>query len=390
MKRIGVITGTRAEYGLLKPLIQKISKDTSLELQLYVTAMHLSPEFGMTVNEIYEDGYPISKKIETLMSSDTGVGVLKSMGLTLISFSEAFNELQPDLVIVLGDRTEVFAAATAAYMLGIPLAHIHGGEVTEGAYDEAIRHSVTKMSYLHFTSTNDYKKRVIQLGEDPKRVFNVGAIGLDSIKELKTLSKEKFEESIDFKLDKYSFLVTFHPVTLEDETSKIHFSNLIEALDVFENTTIIFTKPNADKGGRELIKMIDDYVLKNPTKALAFTSLGQIRYLSALQFVSIVIGNSSSGIIETPSYKTPTVNIGDRQKGRVMAKNIINCNPISEEIKKAIQLGMSEKFKNNLTNEISPYGNGTSSQKIIDVIKKVSDVNLKKEFYNIAFNHKHE
>lgn len=387
MKKIAIITGTRAEYGLLKPLMRKINHDPLLELQVYVTAMHLSPEFGMTVNEIKNDGLVVTKRIETLLSSDTGIGVLKSMGLTLISFSEAFEELRPDLVIVLGDRTEIFAAATSAYMLGIPIAHIHGGEVTEGAYDEAIRHSITKMSYWHFTSTESYRKRVIQLGEDPKRVFNVGAIGLDSIQDLKTLSKNEFQQSIDFKLDKYSFLVTFHPVTLEKETSKAQFSEILEAIDEFENTTIIITKPNADKGGRQLIQMIEDYVVKNPTKAKSFTSLGQIRYLSALQIVDVVIGNSSSGIIETPSYNTPTVNIGDRQKGRVMAKNIINCKPNKQDIVKAIRLGISKEFKASVINEISPYGDGTASNKILDLIKQTDKIDLKKEFYNITFNH---
>jgi GDP/UDP-N,N'-diacetylbacillosamine 2-epimerase (hydrolysing) len=389
MMKIAVITGTRAEYGLLRPLIKKINEHPIFELQLYVTAMHLSPEFGLTINEIKSDGFAITKKIETLMSSDTGVGVVKSMGLTLISFSEAFNELKPDLVIVLGDRTEIFSAATAAHVLGIPIAHIHGGEVTEGAYDEAIRHSITKMSYWHFTATEEYRKRVIQLGESPKRVFNVGAIGLDSIKDLKLLSKEEFEKSINFKLAKNSFLVTFHPVTLEDYTFQKQFQALLEALSQFEETTIIFTKPNSDKGGRELIKMIDDYVSKS-SNSIAFNSLGQLRYLSALQYVTMVIGNSSSGIIETPSFKIPTVNIGDRQKGRVRAKNILDCNANKNDIIKTIQIGLSSKFKNQINKTINPYGDGTGSKKIINILNQTNRINLKKEFYNVIFEYKNE
>jgi len=383
MKKIAVITGTRAEYGLLRPLIQKIINEESLSLQLCVTAMHLSPDFGMTVEEIESNGVPIAKKIETLLSSDTSVGIVKSMGLTMISFSEALEELNPDLVIVLGDRTEILAATTSAYILGIPIAHIHGGETTEGAYDEAIRHSITKMSYWHFTSTEAYRNRVIQLGEHPNRVFNVGAIGLDSIKELELLSKVEFEKSIDFKLNKISFLITYHPETLNNSNGEVQFKELLNAIDVFEQTTIIITMPNSDKGGKQITKLINEYASKNKDKCVVFQSLGQLRYLSALQHVSMVIGNSSSGIIEAPSFNIPTINIGDRQKGRVMPHSVINCEPNKKAIKKSIEKAFTKEFQMRLKNQSNPYGAGNSSKKILEVICSKQKINLKKKFYDI-------
>lgn len=383
MKKIAVITGTRAEYGLLRPLIQKIINQDSLQLQLCVTAMHLSPDFGMTVSEIKDDGIPIAKKIETLLSSDTSTGTVKSMGLTMISFSEALEELNPDLVIVLGDRTEIFAAATSAYILGIPIAHIHGGETTEGAYDEAIRHSITKMSYWHFTSTDTYRNRVIQLGEHPDRVFNVGAIGLDSVKELKLLSKTEFEKSIKFKLNKTSFLVTYHPVTLENSDSELQFKELLNALDVYADASIIITMPNSDKGGKQIAKMINQYASSKKDRCVVFESLGQLRYLSALQHVSMVLGNSSSGIIEAPSFNVPTINIGDRQKGRVISESVVNCKPNQKAIEKAIKKAFSAEFQIALKKELNPYGTGNASEKIMKIICKEQIINLKKKFYDI-------
>ncbi len=383
MKKIAIVTGTRAEYGLLKPLIKKVYNDDYFELQLYVTAMHLSPEFGRTIQEIEEDGFPIRKKIETLMSSNTGVGVVKSMGLTQISFAEAFQELEPDFLIVLGDRTEILSVVTAAYMLGVPVGHLHGGETTEGAYDEGIRHSITKMSYYHFTSTQVYKNRVIQLGESPDRVFNVGAIGLDSIKELELLSKQEFEDSIKFKLGKVNFLITYHPVTLENNSAKNQMKNLLKAVDKFDDAKIIITKPNSDKGGRDIIQVIDEYVVQNAHKVIAFDSLGQLRYLSALQYVNVVIGNSSSGLIEVPEFNIPTVNIGDRQKGRFMPKSVINSEENESAIFKAIKKSLSDVFLKGIYNFDNPYGNGTTSSQIIKILKKNQIIDLKKKFYDI-------
>lgn len=383
MKKIAVITGTRAEYGLLKPLIQKVNNDTDFELQLIVTGMHLSPEFGMTINEIIDDKYPITKKIEVLLSSDSGVGVVKSMGLTMISFSDALSELKPDMVIVLGDRTEIFAAVVSAYTLGIPVSHVSGGETTEGAYDEGIRHAITKMSYLHFTSTDLYRKRVIQLGEHPNRVFNVGALGIDNIKNLKLLSKKAFEKSIDFTLDKKSVLITFHPVTLESVTAKSQFKELLIALDQLEETTLIFTKPNSDKDGRVIIKMIDEYVKSNSNKAISFISLGQLRYLSAIKHIDIVLGNSSSGIAEVPYFKKPTINIGDRQKGRIMSKSVINCAPNKKDITLAIKKAFDDKFLDEIQIQPNPYGNGTTSAQIMEILKNHPVNSIKKSFYDL-------
>ena len=384
-RKICVITGTRAEYGLLYWLMKEIKEDKDLELQIIATGMHLSYEFGLTYKEIEKD-FKIDKKIEMLLSSDTPIGISKSMGLAQISFAEAYDELKPDIVVVLGDRYEIFSAASAAMIARIPIAHIHGGETTEGAFDEAIRHSITKMSHLHFTATKEYKKRVIQLGENPKRVFNVGGMGIENIKRLKLLSKEEFEKSIGFKLNKKNILVTFHPVTLEKSTSKEQFKELLNAIDELSETNIIFTKANSDTDGRIINQMIDDYVSKNSNKAISFTSLGQLRYLSALQFVDAVVGNSSSGLTEASTFKIGTINIGDRQKSRIKAKSVIDCKPKKEEIKKAFNKLYSKEFQNMLKKIKNPYGDGMTSKKIVNILKSVElkDI-LKKSFYDIDF-----
>jgi GDP/UDP-N,N'-diacetylbacillosamine 2-epimerase (hydrolysing) len=345
MRKICVITGTRAEYGLLYWTMKGLQSDAEIDLSICVTGMHLSPEFGLTYKKILEDGFYITEKVETLLSSDTSVGIAKSIGLGIISFSEVFERIQPDLILVLGDRFEIFAACSAAMVSRIPIAHCHGGEATEGLIDEAIRHSITKMAHIHFTSTEEFKKRVIQLGEQPKNVYNVGALGIENINKLKLLDKNEFEDSINFELNRVNFLVTFHPVTLDSFSAKEQFNELLQALDKYENTSIIFTKPNADTDGRIIIQMIDEYVSKNSSKAVAFTSLGQLRYLSAIQYMDVVIGNSSSGLIEVPSFKIPTINIGDRQQGRVKAISVIDCDANELDIKKGIQKALSQDFK---------------------------------------------
>jgi GDP/UDP-N,N'-diacetylbacillosamine 2-epimerase (hydrolysing) len=385
MKKICIVTGTRAEYGLLRPLIEKINNDEEMELQLIATGTHLSSEFGMTYKEIEEDGFYITQKVETLLSSDSFVGISKSMGLGMISFSECFARLQPDLVLVLGDRYEIFSLAAAAYVARIPIAHLHGGETTEGAFDEAFRHSITKMSYLHFTSAEEYKNRVIQLGEDPSRVFNVGAIGIENIKTMNLLTKEELENSINFKFGEKTVLVTYHPVTLENNTSESQFADVLDALNQLKDLKIIFTKTNSDTDGRIINNMIDDYVIKNSERAISFTSMGSKRYLSAMKYVDAVIGNSSSGIIEAPYFKVPTVNIGDRQKGRMQAESIIHCKNEKEDIVIGIQKGISAEFKSRLKEMESPYGNGDVSHKIIYFIKEEfkKGINLKKNFYNL-------
>ena len=382
-RKICVVTGTRAEYGLLYWLMKGIEADERLELQLIVTGMHLSPEFDLTYREI-EKEFTIHKKIEMLLSSDTAVGISKSMGLAHISFAEAYDELKPDLVIVLGDRYEIFSAATTATIARIPLAHLHGGETTEGAYDEAMRHSITKMSQLHFVATEVYRKRVIQLGEHPHRVFNVGGLGIENIKRLDLLSKEAFEASIDFNLAPKNLLVTFHPVTLEESTAQQQFQELLNAIDELEETHIIFTKANSDSDGRVINHMIDGYVSKNSHKAIGFTSLGQLRYLSALQFVDAVVGNSSSGLLEAPSFKIGTINIGDRQKGRIKASSVIDCEPYKQSLKEAFDKLYSKPFQELLTTVQNSYGEGCASLKIVSILKKV-DVNglLKKRFYDV-------
>ena len=383
MRKICVVTGTRAEYGLLYWLMKKIESDSDLELQLMVTGMHLSPEFGLTYKEI-EKEFRVDKKIEMLLSSDTAIGISKSMGLAQISFSEAYEALRPDIIIVLGDRYEIFSAVSAAMIARLPIAHIHGGEATEGLIDESIRHSITKMSHLHFTAAEVYRKRVIQLGEQPERVYTVGGMGIENIIRLKLLTKEAFEDAIDFKLNKKNILVTFHPVTLEDTTAQKQFENLLKVIDRLKDTNIIFTKANSDADGRVINKMIDAYVTEHAHKAIGFTSLGQMRYLSALQFVDAVVGNSSSGLIEAPSFKIGTIDIGDRQKGRIKAESVISSLNTQEDITKAFETLYSKSFQNKLQSVINPYGDGCSSDKVVEILKSVDlDDILKKTFYDV-------
>ena len=382
-RKVCVITGTRAEYGLLYWLLKEIQNDKELELQLIVTGMHLSPEFGLTYKEI-EKEFKINKKIEMLLSSDTPVGISKSMGLAQISFAEAYAELKPDILIVLGDRYEIFSCVSAAMIAQIPIAHLHGGETTEGAFDESIRHSITKMSHLHFTAADEYKNRVIQLGENPSRVFNVGGLGIENIKRLKLLTKEEFEKSIDFKLNKKNILVTFHPVTLESSTAQEQFQELLNAVDELKDTNIIFTKANSDTDGRVINQMIDEYVVKNAHKSIGFTSLGQLRYLSALQYVDAMVGNSSSGLTEAPSFRIATINIGDRQKGRIKASSVIECEPNKDSILKSFEKLYSKEFQETLKTTINPYGDGCASKKIVEILKSVDLENIiKKSFYDL-------
>ena len=385
MRKICVITGTRAEFGLLRPLIELIANDKELQLQLIATGMHLSPEFGYTLNEITDAGFVVDKKVECLLSSDSSIGVSKTIALAVSGFADALAELTPDLVVVLGDRTEILGAVIATAMANIPIAHLHGGETTEGAYDEAIRHSITKFSHLHFTSTEAYRKRVIQLGEHPDTVFNVGAIGLDAIKKLPLLDKASFEQAIGFKLKERNILITYHPVTLEKEAPIETFENILIALDELTNTALIFTHANSDKNGRIINKIITEYVSSHKDKAVEFKSLGQLRYLSALQFVDFVIGNSSSGMTEVPAFYIPTINIGDRQKGRINCESVINSNNSLEDIKKSITFALDKTFREKIQQQELLYGNGTAAEKILQIIKEHNHISIKKSFYNIDF-----
>lgn len=385
-RKICIVTGTRAEYGIMYWLMKFLADDEEIRFQLIATGMHLSPEFGLTYKQIEKDGFKIDKKIEMLLSSDTEVGISKSMGLAQISFTEAFEALEPEIVVVLGDRYEIFSAVSAAMVAKIPVAHLHGGETTEGVIDEAIRHSITKMSQLHFTATEEYRKRVIQLGEAPERVFNVGSPGLDNINFLDLLKKDAFEDSINFKLSRRSILITFHAVTLESGTAEKQFSELLKAIDELEETSFIFTKPNSDTNGRIIIELIDNYVAKNKERACAFKSLGQLRYLSALRHVDVVLGNSSSGLTEAPSFKVPTIDIGARQRGRIKAGSVINCEPERGSISQALNKAFSPEFKSSIKNVKNPYGSGGASKRIIYILKQVNLENiLQKRFYDIDF-----
>jgi GDP/UDP-N,N'-diacetylbacillosamine 2-epimerase (hydrolysing) len=383
-KKICFITGSRAEYGLLQLLIKKVNSDKDLKLQIIATGMHLSERFGYTFKEIEEDGFFIDSKVEMLQSSDSELDLVKAISVGMEGFSKVIAKLKPDLIIVLGDRFEIFAAVISATILRIPIAHIHGGETTEGSFDESFRHSITKMSHLHFTSTEDSYKRVLQLGEDPDRVFNVGAIGVEKIKLTALLSKTVFEKSIKFSLGKKNLLITFHPVTLEKSAPELQFQELLNSLDKLENTNLFFTKSNADVGGSAINKMIDDFVIKSPKNRISFKSMGYLRYLSALQFVDGVIGNSSSGLIEVPSFKIGTVNIGDRQLGRIKPISVIQCKPYSSDIERAIKILFSKNFRDSIETLKNPYYQPNTSTNILKAIKEYPINNvLKKKFYNI-------
>lgn len=386
MRKICVITGSRAEYGLLSGLMRAIKEDESLELQVIATNMHLSSEFGLTYKEIERDGFFINKKVEMLLSSDTANATTKSVGLATIGFADAYEDLKPDMIVVLGDRYEILAAVSAALFYKIPVAHLHGGEITEGAYDDCIRHAITKMSHLHFTSTEEYRQRVIQLGEDPKRVFNVGAPGIENIKKVPLMDKKELELTLDgFTFNDKTILITYHPVTLENSTAEEQIQNLLSALDEYPDIKIIFTLPNSDTDGRVIIRLINEYVSKHQEKATAYPSLGLKRYLSALQFVIAVVGNSSSGIIEVPSFGIPTLNIGDRQKGRIAADSVINCGTS----KKDILEGLDKVLNSGHTEIHNPYEGKNTTSDILHVLKTYPLEGLiQKTFYNLKYNEK--
>ena len=380
MRKVSVITGSRAEYGLLRPLMEKIRDDQELVLQVIVTGSHLSVEFGSTVSEIVKDNFEITASVDILNGDDSSLGIARAMGKGLGEIANSLVESDPDLVLVLGDRYEIFSAVAAALVLGIPVAHLHGGEVTVGAFDDALRHSITKMSHLHFVAAQEYKDRVIQLGENPANVFLVGGLGVDVIKKTKLLEKRMLEQMLAINFEEKSLLITFHPVTLDEISSESQLRELLSVLSELENTTMIFTMPNADTGGRALIRILEEYCDKNPN-AYLYSSLGQLMYLSCVALVDGVIGNSSSGIAEVPSFKKPTINIGDRQKGRLLALSIINCEPNRESIRSALVEMYSSEFQFNLAQAVNPYGEGGATERILSVIREVDLEGISKKVF---------
>jgi|TARA_B100001964_G_scaffold208575_1_gene241336 GDP/UDP-N,N'-diacetylbacillosamine 2-epimerase (hydrolysing) len=383
-RKVCVFTGTRAEYGILHWLMKGIQNELDLELQLIVSGTHLSPEFGLTYKEIEKDGFTIDKKVEMILSADTPSAISKSTGLGMIGFADAYNDLKPDVVVLLGDRYELIAASLSALYCSIPIAHIAGGESTIGAFDEAIRHSITKMAWWHFTSTEVYKNRVIQMGENPKRVYAVGALNIDNVVKTPLLNKSELEKKIGFKFGKRNLLVTFHPVTMENNTAEKHFIELLNALKTLNHTRFIFTHPNSDTDGRVIRDLIESFTENNNDISISFQSMGRVNYLSSLQFIDGVVGNSSSGLAEAPSFKIGTINIGDRQKGRLKAKSIIDCEPTTDSIKNAIETLYSEDFQRMLLTVVNPMGEGDATEKIMAIIKNDSiPKELKKEFYDL-------
>jgi len=382
MKKVAIITATRAEYGILVPLIDAVNKHPMLELQLYVTGTHLSPKFGNTINEIENDGFPIFKQVPILEDGNTAYDVSCTMANALKRFAKCFHDNRADIIIILGDRTEMLGVASAAMNEQIPIAHICGGEITEGAVDDCVRHAISKMSYLHFTSTQDYRKRVIQMGEEPKRVYNVGSLSTENILHAPLMSEQEIKKSVGIDNVPYA-VVTFHPVTLEQNTAEVQTIELCKAMEENDNYFFLLTKANADVGGDTVNRILQNFASKNKAKAKLVASLGMKRYLSAVKFASFVLGNSSSGIIEAPVLGTPTVNIGDRQRGRIMVESIINCKPNSKDISKAIKIVGSMTHKPTLI-----YGDGHTSEKIIENLIeffKLDDVQLKKRFYDLKW-----
>ena len=385
-RKICIVTGTRAEYGLLYWLMKEVGADPDLQLQIIATGMHLSPEFGLTYQQIEADGFTIDAKVEMLLSSDSPVGIAKSMGLGVIGFADALDRLKPDILVVLGDRFEILAATQAAMVARIPIAHIHGGETTEGAFDENIRHAITKIAQWHFVAAESYRKRVIQLGETADRVFNFGAPGLDHLQRLDWMDRLSLEKSLAIKLDLPVFMVTYHPATLSQRKPIVVMNELLAALDEFPQATIIFTYPNADTGGRALIERLDQWVATNRHHAKAFVSLGQQRYLSLMREADAVIGNSSSGLIEAPALKKATVNIDDRQKGRLKASSIIDAAENKTAIVAAINKALSADFRADLQATKSLYGSGDVSRRIKDTLKAVA-IGTQKAFFDIEHGH---
>ena len=383
MRRICVVTGTRAEYGLLRWLMRDIADDPELSLQVIATCMHLAPEFGETYREIEADGFVIDRKVEMLLSADTPSAIGKSIGLGVIGFADAFQSLSPDLVIVLGDRFEILAAVSAALVARIPVAHLHGGELTEGAVDDAIRHAITKMSQVHFVATEAYRQRVIQLGETPARVHCVGGLGVDAIMRQPRLSREALEAFLDFRFLERNLLVTFHPATLDAASPAAQMAELLAALAPLDDVGLLFTLPNADAGGRELMRQVRAFV-DGRCNARAFASLGQLRYLSCMALVDGVVGNSSSGLLEAPSFHVGTVNIGSRQQGRAQASSVINCEADRKALGKALGMLFSVEYRDSLYNVVNPYGNGGASTRIVAEIKRLElDELVKKTFYDL-------
>ena len=381
--KICVITGARAEYGLFYWLLKKFQEDPFFELQIIVTGAHLAPEFDNTYQLIEKDGFEISYKVEMLLASDTESAISKSVGIGFIGFSEAYSNLKPDVVLILGDRYELLPAAMTATIFKIPVAHMYGGETTEGAFDEVIRHSITKMSHIHFTANEEYRKRVIQLGEHPDTVFTVGSIGIENIKHAELHTLAELKESMKFEFQEKNILITFHPVTFESKTSQHHFNQVLEALNEFPDLGLIFTGANSDTDGRVINKMIENYV-KNRANACYIHNLGRVRYLSVLNQIDFVLGNSSSALIEVPCFEIPTVNVGDRQKGRMRPISVIDVLPEKNDVSKGIQKALSAEFKQSIKGLKNPYGDGKVSEKIIEKLKNFNYHNIvMKKFYDL-------
>lgn len=384
-RRIAVVTGSRAEYGLLRWLMELIAADPALELQVIATGMHLSTEFGLTFRAIEDDGFTIADRVDMLLASDDPRAIVKSVGLGTIGFADVYARLKPDCVVVLGDRFEILAAAQAALLMRLPLAHLHGGERSDGAIDDSIRHAITKMASLHFVAADEYRRRVVQMGEDPSRVFSFGAPGLDAITKIGRLDRAELERSLGLKLAKPTFLVTYHPATLGDADAVSAVRALCRALDRFPQASVVVTKPNADAFGRAITAELERWAASHAGRVVVHTSLGQQRYLSTLAYADVVVGNSSSGLIEAPALRIPTVNVGPRQDGRLKAASVIDCAETEDDIVRAIEQAMSSAHAAVVREMTPPYGTGANaSEKIKEVLATVAlDSLVRKRFWDL-------
>ncbi|MEK9627533.1 MAG: UDP-N-acetylglucosamine 2-epimerase [Nitrospinota bacterium] len=383
-RKVAVVTGARSEYGLLFWPLKELQQHPDFELQLIVTGAHLKKELGYTVEEIEKEGFHINAKIEILGNEDSTLGISMSLGRAVTGIAEALDQLNPDILLILGDRYEILAAAQAALIAGIPIAHIHGGELTEGAVDDSIRHAITKMANLHFVAAEPYQRRVIQLGEQPQFVYNVGAPGLDHLNHINLLDRDQLEKSLGFELGECCFLATYHSPTLSNKSPEYCIKEWLKALDRFPKAKIIMTYPGADTEWQKIISLIEGYAKAQPNRVFLTQSLGQLKYLSALNCVDLVVGNTSSGLIEAPSFQTPTVNIGNRQKGRLKASSVIDCGENADSIQEAIKKALSKDFQKSLKDTTNPYGNGTATKQIIPKLAKVDLKKLRqKKFYDL-------
>ena len=379
-RRVLVLTGTRAEYGIFHPLLTRLEASADFDVALLVTGAHLSERFGMTVREVEADGHRIAARVVLPLDDDSPLGVARATGVAVSGIALALDAEKPDVLVVLGDRYEALAAATAAALMRVPVAHLHGGEITEGAIDDSVRHAITKLSAVHFVATQEYGERVIRMGEDPATVFVVGALGVDNALQTELIPQADLASDLDFRFAFPTALTTFHPVTLDDSGGIAQVEELLAAFDRLPELRVLITMPNADAGNQAIAARLAEWTAANATRAKAFSSLGRVRYLSAMAACDVVVGNSSSGIIEAPSFGKSTVDIGDRQAGRIRAESVIHAQPERAAIAAAVERALSSESRELAARRTNPYGDGHAAERIVDVLARATELTTRKRF----------